>query len=337
MLSKGVERMPANQSFLANRLAFSSRNVDVVRQQITRYFKPHDIRFLDGKAELNTVLRRTRIGQLAVNLLEYGGSVMIDPGALDSFYLIHLNLDGQCELTSTQGHMIINQSRGAICAPHRPYRFWWQPESVVVAIQIPKDRLHAHLRQLTGRTSTEAIDFDLAMNLDDPAMTGFVDLVRYMLTDASAAMPLSDDGVMGQALEQTLLTALLRLQPGTHQAIIARQDDGPMPGYVKRADQFLRANLERAVRLEEMAAVAGVSPRTLTLAFQRFRGTAPGRYFLDLRLAQARERLMTAEPGRTVADIAFELGFQHLSGFAAAYRQRYDEAPSTTLRRAGDL
>jgi AraC-like DNA-binding protein len=328
--------MPADQKLLANHVAFSSTNVDEVRQQITRYFKPHDICFLDGRSELNTVLRRTRIGHLAVNLLEYGGSVMIDPGALDSFYLIHLNLAGQCELTSSEGHMIIDKNRGAICAPHRPYRFWWQPESVVAAIQIPKERLHAHLRQLSGRPCTTQIDFDLAMKLDSPAMESFLDLVRYMLCDASAANPLSDDHLIGNALEQTLLTSLLRLQPGSHQEMIAHQDDGPVPAYVKRADRFLRDNLERQVRLEEMASVAGVSPRTLTLGFQRFRGIAPGRYFLDLRLAQARKRLMTAEPGRTVADIAFELGFQHLSGFAAAYRQRYDEAPSATLRRAGE-
>lgn len=327
--------MPANQNFLANHLAFSSSNVDEVRRQITRYFKPHDICFLDGQRELNTVLRRTRIGHLAVNLLEYGGSVMIDPGALDSFYLIHLNLDGQCELTSSEGHMIVDRNRGAICAPHRPYRFWWQPESLVVAIQIPKDRLHAHLRQLTGRPCTAQIDFDLAMRLDNPAMESFLDLVRYMLSDASASSPLSTDRMIGNALEHTLLTSLLRLQPGTHQEIVAAEEEGPMPAYVVRADRFLRANLDRPVRIDEMAAAAGVSPRTLTLAFQRFRGTAPGRYFLDMRLAQARERLMTAEPERTVADIAFELGFQHLSGFAAAYRQRYDEAPSATLRRTG--
>ena len=320
---------------LANRVAFRSSDPAEVHSQITRYFKPHDLRFLDGRNHrLDTVLRRTKVGQLAVNVLEYGGNVMVDPGPLDSFYLLHINLTGQCELTHERGHMTINRQRAAVCAPHRPHRFWWQPDSRVIAIQIPTARLHAHVGALTGRPPRQPVDFALEMDLDRPEMAAFSDLVAYVLQDGGRDDGLGSDAVTAAALEAALLTALLRLQPGSHRDALAQQGGGAAPGYVRRAERFMQDNLDRAVSVAEMAAAAGVTERTLTSGFQRFRGDSPARHFLGLRLAQARAQLLAAEPGRSVCDIAFDLGFQHLSGFAAAYRRRYDEAPSQTLRRA---
>jgi AraC-like DNA-binding protein len=54
-----------------------------------------------------------------------------------------------------------------------------------------------------------------------------------------------------------------------------------------------------------------------------------------VRLSRCRQALLDAEPGdgQTVADIAFQNGFAHLPRFAAAYRHRYGETPSETLRK----
>ena len=38
-------------------------------------------------------------------------------------------------------------------------------------------------------------------------------------------------------------------------------------------------------------------------------------------------------PGSRVGDVASEWGYANLGLFAAAYRRRFGEAPSTTLRR----
>jgi len=105
---------------LDRHLKFASSDVSEVRSQISRYFTPHSIRFLDGSQRLSTVLRRVNVGQLAVNVLEYGGNVMIDPGSLDDFYLIHINLRGECELTHPGGPMTINAGRGGVWGPGRP-------------------------------------------------------------------------------------------------------------------------------------------------------------------------------------------------------------------------
>ena len=329
-----MELQPAT-SLLANRLAFESRDVDEVRHQVGRYFKPHTIRFLDErKRGLNASLYRSHIGSIAVNLLEYGANVMIDPGALKDFYLVHINIDCACEVTYRDGHLTTDKSIGAVCSPHRPYRFWWQPGSRVLAIQIPRAKLHAHLRDVTGVVPRQEIDFDTILDLDRSSSMALVNLARYLVTDACNEDGLASDPLTAKSLEKALMTALLRTQPGSHQRSIEAAGNCAAPGYVKRAEAHMRANLNRSLRLSELASVGVISERSLTEGFRRFRGETPARYFLALRLAQARKDLEAAGPDATVADIAFNLGFQHLSSFASAYRERYNELPSQTLRQA---
>lgn len=326
-------QIPLN-GLLSNRVIFESDNADEVRSQIGRYFKPHNMRFLDERSrQLRTSLRRSRIGSIAINVLEYGGNVMIDPGQLEDFYLIHLNLAGECEITHEGGHMTVHSTHAAVCSPHRPYRFWWQPKSCALAIQIPKKRLMSHLRDITGIVPRDEIDFDFALDLDTPETRSFADFIQYLLNDTDNLEGLTSDPVTAEPLEKSLMTALLRAQPGSHQAAMSAVGGCPAPAYVTRAETHMRDNLHRSIRLEELANIGDVTERTLTSGFRRFRGETPARYFLALRLAEARRRLLESNANETVSDIAFELGFHHLSSFAGAFRERYDEPPSQVLRR----
>jgi AraC-like DNA-binding protein len=53
----------------------------------------------------------------------------------------------------------------------------------------------------------------------------------------------------------------------------SRPAGGAPTGLERRAERFIEDNAERAIRLADVASAAGVSPRTLQLAFRRFRDT----------------------------------------------------------------
>lgn len=77
---------------------------------------------------------------------------------------------------------------------------------------------------------------------------------------------------------------------------------------------------------------SGVSWRTLDRAFQNQFGIGPKQYITAVRLGHVREALQSAEPGRTVTQIATELGFSHLGRFSSTYKQMFGEFPSESLR-----
>jgi transcriptional regulator GlxA family with amidase domain len=102
---------------------------------------------------------------------------------------------------------------------------------------------------------------------------------------------------------------------------------------LRRARDCLYAHATEPLDLAQLAEAAGTGIRALQLGFRRHFGTSISDMLLDIRLAQLNARLGSTRPGEHVIDIAFELGFTHLSRMASAYRAKFGETPSATLRR----
>lgn len=99
-----------------------------------------------------------------------------------------------------------------------------------------------------------------------------------------------------------------------------------------RAEDFIRANFSRPLTMAEIAESAGISVRRLQLVFRSISGSTPYHALNLARMEAARMHLLDPNEGRSVTEIAFDCGFTHLSRFAAAYRERYGQHPSSTLR-----
>lgn len=108
--------------------------------------------------------------------------------------------------------------------------------------------------------------------------------------------------------------------------------DRPLPRDVKRAIDLLRGDIGRPWRVDDVARSCEVPRRTLEKHFRRFVGCAPLEFLRAERLSQVRRRLLRGAPDANVTVVATDCGLTHLGRFAAAYRNRYGESPSDTLR-----
>jgi AraC-like DNA-binding protein len=87
------------------------------------------------------------------------------------------------------------------------------------------------------------------------------------------------------------------------------------------------------VTATDMARGIGLSIRQLQAVTRDSLGVTPLDLLREVRLGRARELLSTADPDSvTVAHVAHECGFAHLGRFSAAYRRRFGESPSGSLR-----
>jgi AraC-like DNA-binding protein len=107
----------------------------------------------------------------------------------------------------------------------------------------------------------------------------------------------------------------------------------PLPRDIRRALDVMRAQPGRAWSLPNLAAIAGVSPRTLQRHFVIFVGKTPLAALCDLRFERARRELLRGSPRTMIAGVAHRCGFAHLGRFSIEYCRRYREKPSQTLRR----
>ncbi|MEX5303933.1 helix-turn-helix transcriptional regulator [Kocuria sabuli] len=136
-------------------------------------------------------------------------------------------------------------------------------------------------------------------------------------------------------MTRSLVTALLHTFPNSFLERLRAPAPAPWTGSggVRRAVAFIDAHLSEPIGLAEIAAAARMSPRGLQAAFRREKETTPLGYLRAGRLEAAHADLVAADPatGVSVAVIAARWGFAHPGRFAAAYRDRYGQAPSVTL------
>jgi len=94
---------------------------------------------------------------------------------------------------------------------------------------------------------------------------------------------------------------------------------------MRRLTEFTHAHLGERLTLEDMANAAGLSVYHFCRSFKRTIGITPHRWLMRLRIERARSLLLN--PNATIADVAFEVGFQDPSHFARAFRAETGFAP----------
>lgn len=107
---------------------------------------------------------------------------------------------------------------------------------------------------------------------------------------------------------------------------------------LKRVGEWAADSPEETLNLLELSRVAGVSLRQLQQTFKAYTGMSPSQWLRLRRLNSARRELLKRSPAETtVAEVAMNWSFWHLSRFSSSYRALFKELPSETLKRSSSL
>lgn len=87
----------------------------------------------------------------------------------------------------------------------------------------------------------------------------------------------------------------------------------------------MEGNLEDPISPARLAEDAGMSTRQLERLFRRYLNRSPNRYYMETRLARARNLLMQTE--MSIIEIALASGFSSPSHFSKCYRALYGSTP----------
>ena len=109
----------------------------------------------------------------------------------------------------------------------------------------------------------------------------------------------------------------------------AYRSEAALPHVLRRALEYMEDQAGQAIGIADIAQASGVSVRSLYAGFKDHLGVSPMARLKQMRLDQARARLLRG--GASVTDVALGCGFTHLGQFSADYRRRFGERPSDTL------
>ncbi len=89
--------------------------------------------------------------------------------------------------------------------------------------------------------------------------------------------------------------------------------------------RMMEQNIEDPISPSVLASDVGMSTRQLERLFRRYLNRSPKRYYMELRLAKARNLLMQTD--MSVINVALACGFASPSHFSKCYRAHYDTTP----------
>ncbi|WP_333837440.1 AraC family transcriptional regulator [Novosphingobium sp.] len=139
-----------------------------------------------------------------------------------------------------------------------------------------------------------------------------------------------DGGRLSVRSERRILDAMIDSLRASEQAVAIF----PLARSVQRAVDHLRANPVLAWSIDDLSAVAGVTPGTLRRNFTACLGMSVTQLVLQLRIEWVRDRLESETESRSIGDLSVAAGFGASGMLNRTYQRHFGETPSQTRTRA---
>jgi AraC-like DNA-binding protein len=192
---------------------------------------------------------------------------------------------------------------------------------LAAVLELRPERIAALLLE-TAPPASAGVPVGLAVSDASPAL---LDAVTRLLGFLDAPR---DADVLAAGVEREILWRLITGPQGAMVRQIGLADS--QLAHLARAIRWIRRHYDETLRVEELAALATMSVTSFHRHFRAVTSMTPIQYQKQLRLHEARARLL-AEPG-DVAGAGFAVGYDSASQFSREYRRMFGAPPGRDVR-----
>lgn len=286
----------------------------------------------------NAAIDAAYLPRMYIAYMEYGATLeMTALAPLEAGYGVHLPLGGSIAIRTGNQTVQCKAGCAAVVSPSNRFSLTTGGGCGRLLLSVKRDALTEHLATMLGDLPNERLEFVPHGDPSQSCSQRLANAVRYAAQEFERKESVNGNDVVVTQFEQFIMTLLLMSQPNNYSEALARVDNGVRPRDVKRAIDFIHANLCLSITLADLVAASGVPGRTLYQHFDDFVGTSPMGYIKKARYERVHDDLKMLNGEGTVTEIAGRWGFSHMGRFAAEYRRRFGELPSVTACRRRPL
>jgi len=179
------------------------------------------------------------------------------------------------------------------------------------------------------------IDNHVAISKKQPGGRGLavsrveLPLVQALLRLIDLLETPEDIPVLAPLIQREILYRLLTSEQGARLRQIAMV--GSHSHQIARAIDWLRENYDKAFKVEELAALSGMSTSGLHYHFRAVTAMSPLQFQKRIRLNEARQLMLMEQKDATTA--AFAVGYESPSQFSREYSRLFGAPPSRDIKR----
>ena len=188
----------------------------------------------------------------------------------------------------------------------------WESEENYLQIRLPAQFVQSVARE-TLKGDCDRLELRPLFQTRNPQIEAIAMMLLTELSSESASSTLYTD-----SLANILAVNLLR-QYGTTKRQLPIYEGGLPQGQLLQVLDYIDAHLDRDIKLEDLARLPDMSQFHFSRLFKQSLGISPHQYLLQQRVERAKQLLKQTD--RSIADIAFECGFNSHSHLSKRFRQ----------------
>jgi AraC-like DNA-binding protein len=311
---------------------FHSRNPD----EACAFLSGKEFRFDFSRRaakQLDLRINGIYLPSLYIGYIQYGSPAEIRTNPARNDYWLQIPIQEHIEVTVARECVACGPDRAVVSSPTNGLVIRTRGSGARFNISLNAAALTRQLAGLLGAEPTAPLEFAPAMDLTTGYGRSLAQHVCLAVTDFERAGSMRWDAITISLFDQFIMGRLLLSHPNNYTDVLRRHEPSVTPRDLRRAIDYMTANLAAPVTIADIAEASGIAGRTLFQYFRDFRGTSPMRYLRDARFVKAHDALKHAQPEQGVTELAMKWGFSHLGRFAVEYRKRFGESPSETLNR----
>ena len=207
-----------------------------------------------------------------------------------------------------------------LCPVNLSYALRWDSQMNVISLNLEHDLL---VRNAIGLLNTDQIELVWHIAFQDP-------LIQQIGLALKAELQSNEIGsqLYAETMANALAVHLLRhYSTQGHRSIACK---GGLPLHKLRlVTDYINDYLERELSLDELAAIAQLSPYHFSRAFKQSTGISPHQYVIQRRVERASKLLVQGK--MSIAEVAQACGFTHQSHLNRHFKRITGVTPKTLL------
>lgn len=309
----------------------NTSNPEKARAALMRIYAKPKFELLSRNHTLRAVVNHCQLRDIGMSYGSYGADLRMQ--FPETSYASQIfPIGGKSEALLDRTSFTIGPDRSVVISPHEALTVTNNAEYQRLVLSVNAETLASKLAAITGVACSGSLKFYPLPNYGLPAVTALRNHFLFLVDKVNCLNGSIPEFVLTE-FEQTLIVMFLNANRHSYSHLLERPSAAAAFRQIRLTEEYIEANWKRAITLEDLAQVTGVSTLSLVQAFRQRRGYSPMEFANWRRLVHARELLRRPDPTTKVNEVASACGFADLDRFARDYVRAFGERPSHTLGR----
>lgn len=300
-----------------------------MRAALARVYTQVRLEPLDRHPAFDIELNNFQLPNAGISYVRYSAAVRLTfPES--NLFTQKFPIRGSGEVLIKGEPIILNPESSEVSSPGTSYASQFDASYEHLILRLDAKALTQKLVALTGSPLRTPIRVEPQQTFASARTSALRNLFMYLVGELSTAKsPLP--AAMLRQMEQTFMVSFLYANAHNYSELLERRPPDVAPWQVRRAEEFIKANWNKPILIEDIAEATNASARSIFRTFKQTRGYSPLAFVKQVRMQQAQRLLKHADAATSVTNIALDCGYSNLSAFSKDYRRAFGELPSQIL------